>query len=180
MEDAYKPQGSGGNSPSLAELSQGLLNNPELLQNIKSILNASPPQATGAPESGTGTAADLPPGEAVNGSTSPPNVTPPSGGSANSTDGLSALLSNPAVLEKLPAVMAMLRPMLSGTSGAPAGAVSAPTSALSAQSAHPASHTGDRDHLLLSLKPFLSPTRQEAIDTIMRIAQLGSLLEQIK
>ena len=37
-----------------------------------------------------------------------------------------------------------------------------------------------RDGLLLALRPFLSPERREALDTLLRIARLGSVLRQIR
>lgn len=37
-----------------------------------------------------------------------------------------------------------------------------------------------RDDLLLALKPFLSPERREAVDSILRISRLGQVLRQIR
>ena len=85
----------------------------------------------------------------------------------NTADGLASVLSNPALMAKLPQIMSMLTPMLS----------SPPTPA------HNEAHKSTEDHrndLLLALKPFLSPERCQAVDTILRIARLGTILRQIK
>ena len=85
----------------------------------------------------------------------------------NSTDGLASVLSNPALMAKLPQMMSLLAPMLS-----------APPS-----HHHTETHKSTEDHrndLLLALKPFLSPERCQAVDTILRIAKLGTILRQIK
>ena len=88
-------------------------------------------------------------------------------------DGLSSILSNPAVLAKLPEVMAMLKPITEAAAQtAPVSANSTPTAATPVST--------DRDRLLLSLKPFLSSQRCEAIDTMLRIAKLGALFQQLK
>lgn len=81
-------------------------------------------------------------------------------------DALSSLLANPAILEKLPSMMAALRPMLSP----------APSPKATAEGRSPAEH---RDALLLALKPFLSEGRREAVDSILRIARLTEILRQM-
>jgi hypothetical protein len=85
---------------------------------------------------------------------------------------LQDLLSNPAVMEKLPQVMAMLAPMMNQTK---------PSEDTKAVSAIPQRfNTQNRESLLCALKPFLSPHRQTAVDSIMRISQLGHILQQMK
>lgn len=81
------------------------------------------------------------------------------------TDGLASVLSNPALMAKLPQMMSMLAPMLSTASP---------------QSTATKSSEDCRNDLLLALKPFLSPERCQAIDTMLRIAKLGTILRQIK
>ncbi len=81
------------------------------------------------------------------------------------TDGLASVLSNPALMAKLPQMMSMLGPMLSSAS---------PPNTQSKSS------EDCRNDLLLALKPFLSPERCQAIDTMLRIAKLGTILRQIK
>ena len=79
------------------------------------------------------------------------------------------MLGDPALLEKLPQIMATVKPLLATLPTTPP-----------AQAAEPKSLPACRDHLLLSLKPFLSPTRRDAVDTILRIARLGEILGQLK
>ena len=86
-------------------------------------------------------------------------------------DGLAAVLSNPAMMEKLPAIIAALRPMMES-----AGAATPTVAPVAAT--HTAEHS--RETLLVALKPFLSKERGDAIDTILRLSQLGSVLGQMK
>lgn len=93
----------------------------------------------------------------------------PSGGENGSTspaaeDGGADLWNNAALMEKLPGILSALRPLLSGmrTASLQKGNLS------------------DRDALLLALKPFLSPARQEAIDTILRVSRLGGVIKNLK
>ena len=78
------------------------------------------------------------------------------------------LLSNPVFLEQLPKVMQMLKPML-------ASAPAEPT----------AVHSGEkppqdcRRELLLALKPFLSPQKRNAVDTVLRLSGLSAVLRQL-
>jgi hypothetical protein len=38
----------------------------------------------------------------------------------------------------------------------------------------------EREALLCALKPFLSPSRREAVDTVLRVARLGELLQRLQ
>ena len=88
-------------------------------------------------------------------------------------DVLSTFLSDPALLQRLPQILSMMKPLLGSIpSGSPPTNASAPTAK--------GTTDNNRDRLLLSLKPFLSPTRCEAIDTMLRIARLGELFGQLK
>lgn len=91
---------------------------------------------------------------------------------AISSDALSALLSDPSILQRLPQIISVMRPLLN-TSSSPSENSSTPT-------VQPSKTDNNRDQLLLSLKPFLSPSRCEAIDTMLRIARLGELFGQFK
>ena len=105
----------------------------------------------------------------------PKAAQPPTTAPAQGTDGLSALLSDPALSQKLPQIIALLKPMLSQ----PSSPTVAPPQATETSSLTP-SHSLDRDRLLLSLKPFLSDGRKNAIDSMIRISKLGEVLKQIK
>lgn len=78
------------------------------------------------------------------------------------------LLSNPAFLEQLPKVMQMLKPVMA-----------------SAQAAPTETHRGEkpmqdcRRELLLALKPFLSPQKRNAVDTVLRLSGLSAVLRQL-
>ena len=93
-------------------------------------------------------------------------------------DGLTSVLSDPTLMEKLPQIITAIKPLLdAGLLSKPTSPASEPAVAVSA-SAHTPAH--DRDNLLLSLKPFLSSGRRDAVDAILRIEKLGALLKQIK
>ncbi len=78
-------------------------------------------------------------------------------------DNLAAVLQDPAFLQKLPQMMELLRPMMGA----------------SPQGKPPVSAVPDtvkqRNELLRALKPFLSPSRAAAVDTIIRLSYLGRL-----
>jgi hypothetical protein len=82
--------------------------------------------------------------------------------------GLDTVLSNPALMAALPTVMAQLAPMMSGVGGIkePAPKKKSPEEC--------------RNDLLCALRPFLSADRQNAIDTLIRISALGTLIRQMK
>ena len=103
------------------------------------------------------------------------------------SDGLSKVLSDPSLMAKLPQIMAMLQPMLADTPAQPQTseaekAIPAPSEATPAMAhAIPQAPRRDcRDDLLLALKPFLSPARCEAVDTIIRLSKLGAVLKHLQ
>ncbi len=142
------------------ELIGNLLSNPALLQKLASVVGNLGQSTNPAPKE-----QNTPEEE----STSPPSLPAMASGGLPSPDRLSALLSNPEMLEKLPQMLSVMKPMLAG---------------LSQPKPSTPSHKQDpqtcRDNLLLSLKPFLSPERREAVDTILRISRLGTVLGQLK
>lgn len=91
--------------------------------------------------------------------------------SALPTDGLASVLGDPALMAKLPQIMTMLKPMMESQPNAETKAVSAP---------HARNAEDCRNDLLLALKPFLSPERCRAVDTMLRISKLGTVIRQIK
>ena len=90
------------------------------------------------------------------------------GTATSPSDGLTSVLSDPQMMAKLPQMMAMIGPLLGASSD-------------TAQT-HRQEKTAEicRNDLLLALKPFLSPERCRAIDTMLRIAKLGNVIRQIK
>ena len=150
---------SGINSAAVSgDLLKDLLSNPELIARVGTVLGAMR-GGEGSGKSGTQTASGV--GDAVQTSAAVPSV-----------DGIAALLQNPSLLAQLPQMLAVLKPLMeNGTIKPPASdtAVAAKSS-----SVHP------REGLLLSLKPFLSKERCDAVDTILRISQLGDVLGKRK
>ena len=140
-------------SPPSGEALQSLLSHPDLIQRVREILSSP---------------SDPPMAEAPIEKNAPPE---PSSPSPPPIDGLSRLLSDPTLLEKLPGILTTVKPLLSALP-----AMAAPP----ASGEEPKSLPACRDHLLLSLKPFLSPARRDAVDTILRIARLGEVLGQLK
>ena len=96
--------------------------------------------------------------------------------SAPKGDLLSALLSDPSLLQRLPQIIAVMKPLLAESTPPPAPDA-APTALIQSEKV---SGNSNRDRLLLSLKPFLSPSRCEAIDTMLRLARLGEVFGQFK
>lgn len=93
---------------------------------------------------------------------------------SSSTDMLSGLLKDPAFMEKLPSMMAMLKPLLQSTS------LPAPSSeSHGRQEKEQKKEYDSKEELLLALKPFLSPSRCEAVDTILRLSKLGTILKHL-
>lgn len=156
-----------GTTPDVAEAFQVLLGNEELLKNIRSLF-AQPTQAEKTADAPTTDTAESPPHIAENREESPAQqgeVLPP-------VSDLRELLNNPAVAQKLPQLLAMLGPMMQRGKEEPAEQ----EVTTGAKKFNPKS----RENLLRALKPFLSPGRQNAVESIMRISQLGQILQQLK
>ena len=104
------------------------------------------------------------PDGASDGEAPPPPVSPPpSGGSLPG-----ALLSNPALLSALPALLENLSPLL----GSPGGGVGSSPAATRP-------HAVDRHTALLcALKPYLSPHRRETAETVIRLCRVWDALEK--
>ena len=142
--------------PSQASPFAPLLQNPAAMAQLMSLLGTmqsqSAPQATESKKEA----------EAVQTPSAPP------------IDGLTKVLSDPAMMEKLPQIIALLSPMLATMreSEKEEPAVEASVSVRSP--------TAARDQLLTSLKPFLSSSRRDAVDQILRLEKLGEFLKQMK
>ena len=135
-------------APSLTTALSSLLSNPEMMEKIRTLA-----------------------GQAASESKSPDTPTEALPASTLPADGLASVLSDPALMAKLPQIMTMLKPMMDSQSSGEAKAVSAPR----ARNAEDC-----RNDLLLALKPFLSPERCRAVDTMLRISKLGTVIRQIK
>lgn len=148
-----------------------LLSDPNLLERMKDVFKSSVQTASNGSAQGTAEPEDANGVKTASNSESPVNDRVDPNRSQHAPDGLASILSDPAVLEKIPQVMAMLQPMtdrLSASSPADGGSRSDMVGG-----------SAERDRLLLALKPFLSRERQEAVDALLRIAKLGILLKQL-
>ncbi len=144
----------------------GILNeifsDPGRVAMLRSLLSSS--AASGAAESDpsdTENAPTTPPTAGATAAEALPTAAAPIG------DGLGAVLSDPQLMAKLPQMMQMLAPMMA--SGSP-----------QQKPPHARSTEECRNDLLLALKPFLSQERRNAVDTMLRISKLGTVLRQIK
>lgn len=132
------------------------------------------------------------------GKISPPAQAPqeaiPSPGTGGG-DILSALLSSPELLSKLPTILSSVKPILDMLKGS--GAITqsfspptVPTSAVptpntdtqkdtSASLVRHSPGADSRTALLCAMKPYLSRDRQNAIDYIVKIGRLGDILKTL-
>jgi hypothetical protein len=82
---------------------------------------------------------------------------------------LAALLSNPALMSALPMLIENIGPLMGSLTG---GSGNAPTSATRP-------HAVDRHTALLcAIKPYLSPQRREAAETVIRLCRVWDALER--
>ncbi len=89
-----------------------------------------------------------------------------------STDILSGLLSNPEMLAKLPAMIETVKPLLQNLSPQ----ASEKTEKKEEESVHSKKRENDRRvALLLALKPYLSQSRCDAIDYIVKISGITEM-----
>lgn len=139
---------------------EGLLSNPALLKTLSGLMSHVP--RTEVPAS-----AEEGQKEARTDASSDSVVT------QAASDGIARVLSDPAMMAKLPQIMELVKPMLAA-SAENKDAVPAHAPHRLSQDAH------CRNELLLALKPFLSKERAAAVDTILRLAQLGNALQTLK
>ena len=78
-----------------------------------------------------------------------------------------AILSNPDLMTKLPEVISVLRPMMEGKGNG--------------EKKGQTPHSNDkRTALLCALKPYLSQSRREAIDYIIRISRMSGIISHLR
>ena len=104
--------------------------------------------------------------------------------SVQTGDLLSSLLSNPALLSKLPSLLSAAGPVLELLSGASKQApaepqATLPTASVTEKTPAPKGREDRRTALLCAMKPYLSPERQNAIDYIVKLSKLGELLKTL-
>lgn len=159
-------QNENGAASPLSGILSTLLSNPDMLNQLRSAFgnNSAPQQEEKAPAEAESAGA---PSDDAEGA-----VPTGAGGSVPPVDGLASVLSDPELMAKLPQMMAMLKPMLA------AGDLGKKPNPPPKQ--HPRSSEDCRNDLLLALKPFLSPERRNAVDAMLRISKLGTVIKQIK
>jgi hypothetical protein len=146
----------------MAGMLNTLLSNPELLQKIGKIMGAMQTSAT--PSQEMTSQPDTPP----KAEPSAPAATQAS--ASIPTDGLASLLSDPSALEKLPQIIAVMKPLLGSLTPSP------PVETIKDAKQSPELC---RDNLLCALKPFLSPERCRAIDMLLGLSRLGDALQKM-
>ena len=121
---------------------------------------------------------------------SPPPQNSPPQKTSDSGDILSSLMSNPDLIAKIPQLISLVTPLLSGFLGgqketqkeseAPAVSI-ATSSAVSSQKLPPKvhSHSDSRAALLCAIKPYLCADRQAAVDYIIKLSRLGEILKTL-
>lgn len=178
-EEQTQNQNTMGASP-LSGMLEGLLSNPEMLKRIGSIIGAmsSAQPSTPAPDPSVQVAVQDTSAVEETAESSAPEATPASASGINfmGGDGLASLLTDPSMLEKLPQIIAVMKPLMASM---PPPKPSPPSHSSSPPS-HSSSPQDCRDNLLLALKPFLSPERRDAVDSIIRISKLGTVFKQLK
>ncbi len=104
--------------------------------------------------------------------------------SAPTSDILSAILSNPDLISKLPTIISTVKPILEMLGGATKASEpqTVPTAASSTEKEVFAPTKGGQDRraaLLCAMKPYLSHDRREAIDYIIKLSRLGDVLKSL-
>ncbi len=164
--DANQTTGAGATPAAApAELPNGL---PDLLERLLdeaeqgSEATHAPPSEVPPPPAAPAVTVSAPPTQAP----TPPSR--PTGGSLLGGLPLGGLLANPALLAALPTLAENLGPLLGSLSG---GTGSAPTATRP--------HTVDRHTALLcAVKPYLSPQRQSAAETVIRLCRVWDALDR--
>ena len=123
----------------LSDTLTSVLGNPEIMEKLSNILGTLPPKET----SETAT--------------------------SDTASAMGNVLSDPALLAKLPEVISVLRPIVGDNE--------------KKEDSHKKESPPSKDKrlaLLCALKPYLSPGRCEAIDYFMRISKISDMIKNIK
>ena len=104
--------------------------------------------------------------------------------SSGTGDMLSAFLSNPELIAKLPSIVATVRPIIemlgkSSSSSASQTPSPSPESMTTAISLHKSRGNDSHTALLCALKPYLGPERQNAIDYAIKLGRLSEILKTL-
>lgn len=104
-----------------------------------------------------------------------------------SADIMSALLSNPELLSKLPSLISSIKPImeligksnLSSPSSQPAASITEEQEHTVSAKPQSKNDSDCRSALLCAMKPYLSSDRQNAIDYIIKLSRLGDILKTL-
>lgn len=104
-----------------------------------------------------------------------------------SPDIVSALLSNPELLAKLPSIISAVKPMLDMLGNAKLTSPSQPSVNIpisehnlpSIPQQHNKKEIDHRSDLLCAMKPYLNRDRQDAIDYIIKLSRLSDILKTL-
>ena len=115
---------------------------------------------------------------------SPPESTTSTESAPSGTgDMLSAFLSNPELIAKLPTIIATVRPIIEmlGKSAvsAPVSAQPPPEAQAVAVGANKLHGSDSRTALLCAIKPYLGSERQTAIDYVIKLGRLSEILKTL-
>ena len=153
---------------------------------IKGIMASAPDKSTAVENEPTSSAEEQAPAK---------SAAPTASASKGGGDILSALLSNPELISKLPTLISSVKPILdmmgnrsitdtahaetvpTQASASPQIQVSTPQSHSSAPSKPDPSDR--RAALLCAMKPYLSRDRQQTIDYIIKLSRLGDILKTL-
>ena len=97
-------------------------------------------------------------------------------------DMLSAFLSNPELIAKLPTIVATVRPiieMLGKSAAAPVSAQPASESQTIALEPSKLQNSDSKTALLCAIKPYLCSERQTAIDYVIKLGRLSEILKTL-
>lgn len=154
------------------------------LSALASLLSGGAGGLTGA--NGVGVANGSSSGSAVGISGSTTNAASASAGAGG--DILSSLLSNPELLSKLPSIISAIKPfieMMSASaptvspSSTPKGEVQAFSPQVGGAQIHKSHDADCRTALLCAMKPYLSRSRCQAVDYIVKLGRLGDILKTL-
>lgn len=157
MQDAPLP------TSALPEALGRLMRDPALLSRIGEIVNTASAKTpaeeapVSAPTASAASATPLP------ASSADPVRSAPSEETNALPAGIFPAVPGPALLEMLPTLLSSLG--------------GHPTPGSTGRGKGP---MAEREALLCALKPFLSPSRREAVDTVLRVARLGELLQRLQ
>lgn len=112
----------------------------------------------------------------------PENPTSAESATSGMGDMLSAFLSNPELIAKLPTIVATVRPiieMLGKSAATPVSAQVTPETKTVALETSKNQNSDSKTALLCAIKPYLCSERQTAIDYVIKLGRLSEILKTL-